>query len=71
MSKMIDLRCPRCNRPLYGREDVVWALGETEAQRYGGVTVCPNPECKTGVKLVRTSKAQGALVKNQYHYTTK
>lgn len=44
---MIDLRCPACNVPVKGREDVVHRSSWPTIP-----AVCPN--CKTGISLVES-----------------
>ena len=46
---IIDYRCPKCDRPVSGKESV--AIRKTFPTR--PAKVCPNPECKTPLNFVK------------------
>ncbi len=57
---MIDRRCPCCNRPVVGREEVVWVKALTTDRK---VVKCPHPTCGVAVKVYEYKPpTYGALV---------
>lgn len=44
---MIDFRCPKCNRPVKGKEEVTF-VGKLPSPP---IKRCPNKECEAKIKL--------------------
>jgi hypothetical protein len=63
---LIDCRCPRCNRPVRGREEVAIVKSKTEHQK---VKECP--ACKVGINLIPNNDPIDRTIEEYYYESVK